>query len=75
MNPEIKHQILEKLESLPYNAQRQVLDFVQALALSIPRGVSGKQLLAFAGTISQEDLDEMTEAIEAGCERVDHSEW
>lgn len=72
---EIKHQILEKLESLPYNAQRQVLDFVQALALSVPKGISGKQLLNFAGVIPKEDLRAMTAAIEAGCERIDHGEW
>jgi len=72
---EIKHQILEKLESLPYNAQRQVLGFVQALALSVPKGVSGKQLLSFAGVIPKEDLRAMAAAIEAGCERIDHGEW
>jgi hypothetical protein len=75
MSLEIRDRILEKLNTLPYNAQRQVLDFVQALSLSAPRGVPGEQMLGFAGMIPKEDLQAMAAAIEAGCERVDHSEW
>jgi hypothetical protein len=75
MSIEIRDQILEQLQSLPYPAQRQVLDFVHALALSVPKGIDGKQLIEFAGAIPEEDLRIMTAAIEAGCERIDQSEW
>jgi hypothetical protein len=75
MSLEIKDQILEELNTLPYNAQRQVLDFVQALALSALKGVPGKQMLGFAGMIPKEDLQAMAAAIEAGREGIDHSKW
>ncbi len=35
----------------------------------------GKQLLQFAGTISNDDLHAMSDAIEAECESVDVNEW
>jgi hypothetical protein len=75
MSLEIRGQILEKLNALPYDAQRRVLDFVQALSLSVPKGVPGKQMLSFAGLIPKADLETMAAAIEAGCEGIDHSEW
>ncbi len=75
MSLEIRDQILEKLNALPYNAQRQVLNFVQALSLSAPKGIPGKQMLGFAGMIPKEDLQVMAAAIEAGCEGIDRSEW
>jgi hypothetical protein len=40
-----------------------------------PVGVPGASLLRFAGAISIEDLDSMTQAIEQGCERTDANEW
>jgi hypothetical protein len=36
---------MEQLQFLPYDLQRQVLEFTRALALSVPRGVAGRQLL------------------------------
>lgn len=75
MSLEIRGRILEKLEALPYDAQRRVLDFVQALSLSVPKGVPGKQMLSFAGLIPKADLEAMAAAIETGCEGIDHSEW
>lgn len=75
MNVAIKEQILKELDSLPYDFQRRVLDFTQALALSVPKGVPGKQLLHFAGSISKDDLQIMAAAIEAECESVDLNEW
>ena len=75
MKNNITIQVVEHLEALPDNLQRQVLEFVQALHLLAQRGVSGKQLLQFAGTIPPDDLELMREAIEAECERVDLDEW
>lgn len=36
---------------------------------------TGHGILAHAGTISPEDLRQMEQAIEEGCERVDESGW
>jgi hypothetical protein len=72
-NSSIKVEIVEQLEHLPSEHQRRVLNFVRGL--SRQKGVPGKQLLQFAGSISSADLHAMSEAIEAECERVDVNEW
>jgi len=71
----ITAKVIEQLEALPENLQRQVLEFVQALQMSARRGVPGKRLLQFAGAISADDLELMRQAIEDECERVDLNEW
>jgi hypothetical protein len=70
----IKNKLLQQLDALPDDLQRRVLDFAQALALTAPKGVPGKELTRFAGTISAEDLRLMEKAIESGCEGVSN-EW
>jgi hypothetical protein len=40
-----------------------------------PADRPGHGILALAGAIPPEDLRRMEQAIEAGCERVDESEW
>lgn len=56
-------QVIEQLKTLPQELQWRVLEFTRALAISTPRGVPGEQLLKFAGTISPEDIQTMSEAI------------
>lgn len=38
-------------------------------------GTPGEQLLRFAGSIPPDDLQEIREATEQDCERVDINEW
>jgi hypothetical protein len=71
----ITQQLIKQVDQLPLEFQRKVLDFAQALALSLPKGVPGRSLLRFAGAIEADDLRAMSEAIEAGCEQVDADEW
>ena len=71
----ITQQLIKQVDQLPLEFQRRVLDFAQALALSLPKGVPGRSLLRFAGTIEAQDLKTMSEAIEASCEQVDTDEW
>ncbi|HLF01299.1 MAG TPA: hypothetical protein VI547_04945 [Anaerolineales bacterium] len=68
-------QVVEKLNRLPNELQQKVLNFVQDLTVSVQRGVSGQQLLKFAGLIALDDLHVMRLAIEAGCEQVDVNGW
>ena len=75
MKNNITTQVVEQLEGLPEDLQRQVLEFVQALQLLARRSVSGKQLLRFSGTIPSDDLELMRKAIEDECERIDLGEW
>lgn len=71
----IKNEIITHVDRLPSSLQRQVLEFTRALERKQLKGMHGKSLLPFAGTIPLEDLEAMTQAIAAGCERVDENEW
>ncbi len=71
----LTHSIIEKVDRLPFDLQRKVLDFAQALSLSIPKGIQGKNLLQFAGTIEKKDLVIMEKEINKQCEKVDSGEW
>ena len=71
----LRKEILEKLDLLPIEEQRRVLDFTLALTESKTPGIAGRDLLRFAGTIEKTELESMKQAIEDGCERVDLNEW
>ena len=75
MSSTTKAKVIEQLENLPENLQRQVLTFVEALRSVVQKGIPGKQLLDFAGTISPDDLELMRQAIQDGCEQADMNEW
>ena len=72
-NQSIQKEILEQLDKLHIEQQRQVLDFARAMAG--PVGKPGKELLRFAGDIDIEDLRLMSQAIEQDCEQVNIDEW
>jgi hypothetical protein len=67
--------IREQLDRLPPEQQRQVLDFARSLVAAQVRGVPGKELLRFAGSIDADDLKTMKQAIEEACETIDPHEW
>jgi hypothetical protein len=69
------HDVTRQLDNLSPDLQRQVLAYVQALAQTFPKGVSGKKLLRFSGILEAEDIQAINQAIEAECERVDVNEW
>lgn len=75
MDIPIVEKVVAQLKNLPQELQWRVLEFTRALSNFAPRGVSGAQLLHFAGTISLEDVNAMRDAIEQGCEQVDVNEW
>ena len=75
MNTPIIDKVIEQLKALPHELQWRVLEFTRALTLSTPRGVPGRQLLRFAGTVSSDDAQLMREAIEQGCVQIDTNEW
>jgi len=75
MDTPIIDEIIEQMKALPHELQCRVLEFTRALRPSTPRGVPGRQLLRFAGTITPNDAHLMREAIEQGCEQVDANGW
>ncbi len=68
-------EVIEHFEALPQDLQAQVLALVRALDTKPRRGVTGRHLLRFAGTVPSADLEAMSLAIEQGCEQVDVHEW
>lgn len=68
-------EIAQRLENLSPEQQQEVLDFTMELSSELPEGTPIKEFLKFAGTIPLEDLEEMKQAIEEGCEQVHASEW
>ena len=75
MDTLITDQVIDQLKVLPYESQWRVLEFTRTLAVSVPHGISGQQLLRFSGVIPLDDLQLMRLAIEQGCEQVDADEW
>ena len=76
MAQNIERELQEQVSKLPNEQQRRVLDFARSLA-SLPQsnGGSGEALLRYAGTIEQDDLVIMEQAIAEGCETINPDEW
>ena len=70
----ITQQLVAQVDQLPLEFQRKVLDFAQALAMALPKGVPGRSPVRFAGGIEAADVQAMSEAIKAGCGQVDADE-
>jgi len=64
----LQREILDQMDGLPVEKQRQVLNFARSLAE--PEGRPGDEILLFGGAIDAEHLSAMTQAIEDGCEQV-----
>jgi hypothetical protein len=71
----VKPELLNQLSLLDVEQQQRVLEFARSLTSGTPRGVPGKDLLRFGGTIDAEDLKLMEQAIEEDCERIDPDDW
>lgn len=72
---EIKKKLIEDLNNLPFDSQKKVQEFAHALLLTQSRGKSGKEMMKFSGTFSNDDAGELKRIIESGCEKVDLNEW
>ena len=74
-NPALKREILDQLDKLGVEQQQQVLRFARTLVATQPKGTPGRELLRFAGAIERDDLQQIAQAIEEGCEQVNLDEW
>ncbi len=75
MNSSIINEVIEQLRAMPHDLQWQVLEFTRTLVKLQVRGIPGRQLLRFAGTIPLDDLNAIHEAIAQDCGKVDIDEW
>ncbi|WP_054693261.1 hypothetical protein [Syntrophomonas palmitatica] len=71
-NSIVQDQIMNRLNQLPLDMQKKVLGFINSLS---PKGVNGKELLRFAGIITQEEATELLNIIDKDCGTIDISEW
>ena len=71
----ITQEIIRQVGKLPYRSQQKVLGFARELDVNSPKGVEGKNLVRFAGSIKSDDLKEMSKVIEEGCEKIDTDGW
>lgn len=74
-NPTTIQEIVQRLETFSPAKQKQVLDFTLGLAGETPKGIPLQELLEFVGMFPPEDLEEIKQAIEEDCEKIDASEW
>jgi hypothetical protein len=73
--PAVKDQILQDLDQLSAEQQKQAAELVHGLVSRLPKGASIEDLMQLAGSLDDQSAREMMEAIEEGCERVDLDEW
>ena len=69
----INNEIMKFLPTLGKTQQEKVLSFLKSLAQN--KNTSASQLLSFAGSIPQNELKQMQQAIQQGCEHIDDHEW
>ncbi len=75
MKDRVTKEIASELEDLSEGELRLVLRYVKTFKSQTPRGVDWEKLMSVVGTIPSEDLEEMRQAIEEHCERIDESSW
>lgn len=75
VEPAIKEQILNDLDRLSPQQQLRAAEMVHSLVSPLPKGTPGRELLRFVGSIDEESVRQMRDAIEEGCERVDPCDW
>ena len=75
VDAQIQRQLITELERLPVEKQRQVLAFAHGLATTGLQGRPGSDLMPFFGILSPEEAQQMSDAIESGCEQVNPDDW
>lgn len=66
-----ENELLKSLGMLTREQQNKALAYIKSL---LKRG-NRHNLLQFAGSLDSVSVNEMSKAIEAGCENIDKNEW
>ena len=75
VNFALDQELRDCLAALEPEQQRQVLEYARSLGAAPRRGVPGKTLRRFAGTLAAEDAAEIARAVEEDCEAIDPHGW
>ena len=70
----VERELQKRIAELDAGEKEQVLEFTRTLDTR-RQGTPGAALLRFAGRIPKEDLRQIRDAIEGGCEQVDPDGW
>jgi len=68
-----ENEFFKNLTLLSKEQQSKVLAYVKSLLKRTKN--TNQELLQLAGSIDPKDIQEMSAAIEAGCENIDKNEW
>jgi hypothetical protein len=71
----VDRELTIRIAQLDPDEKRRVLEYVRTLGPSRPLGTPGSALRPLFGSMSKEDVAEMRQAIEEGCERIDPDGW
>ena len=71
---DIKAVITNRLDDLSKEELDRVLSFIDSPS-GLPRGMTGAEMMQFAGTMTNEEAAEMTRIIEEEFEQVELSAW
>ena len=74
-SPSVREELLGELDRLSPEDRERVLRYARTLRTLPGPGTPGGELVRFSGVLSPEAADEMSAAIEEGCERIDVIEW
>ena len=72
---EVRDEIVKQIDKMTPEMQQQVLRFVASLTVSPLKGESGAALREFSGSFDAVSAQQMIQAIEEECERVDARDW
>jgi hypothetical protein len=70
----VQDELLKRINQLSEEEQRKVLNFTTNLPTSSSKSSPAK-FLDLAGTLDSQSAQEMLQAIEEDCERIDANEW
>ncbi|HRJ30544.1 MAG TPA: hypothetical protein PLV21_17370 [Cyclobacteriaceae bacterium] len=69
-----ENELLKGLYLLSKEQQDKVISYVKAL-MKRTKSNNQQELLQFAGSFTTKDAQEISSAIEQGCENIDKNEW
>ena len=69
-----ENEFTRSLGLLSKEQQNKVLSYIKSL-LGKTKNRNHQSLLQFAGSIDPQGIQEISAAIEAGCEKIDANEW
>ena len=71
-----EQELLGHAQQLSAEKQQRLLNYARVLAKTRPvKGESGPGIIQSTGLFPTKDLDEMAQAIEEDCERIDWGGW